>query len=97
MRPLIEATEVRAARAPLVGNVDARPLVEPEDLRQELIGQICGSVRWVDVVETLGRAGATTYYEVGPGQVLSGLIGRCAPGATVLTAERMLAKAGARA
>jgi [acyl-carrier-protein] S-malonyltransferase len=96
MRPLIEATEVRPARAPLVGNVDARPLVEPEDLRRELIGQICGSVRWVDVVETLGRAGVRTYYEVGPGKVLSGLIGRCAPGATVVNAERLLAEAGAR-
>jgi [acyl-carrier-protein] S-malonyltransferase len=93
MRPLLEATAFQPSRVPLVGNVDARPISEPDDLRRELIGQICGSVRWVDTVATLGQAGATTYYEIGPGKVLAGLIGRCAPDATVHTAERLLAEA----
>lgn len=91
MRPLIEATPFQTARVPLIGNVDAKASIDPPSLRQELIGQICGSVRWVDVVETLARAGVSTYYEVGPGKVLSGLIGRCAPGAQVINAERLLA------
>jgi [acyl-carrier-protein] S-malonyltransferase len=90
MRPSVEDATVRRARMPLVSNVEARPLLDPGDLRQELVEQICGSVRWVDVVGALTGAGVTTFYEIGPGRVLAGLIGRCAPEATVFTAERML-------
>jgi [acyl-carrier-protein] S-malonyltransferase len=97
MRPLIDGTPFAEGRVPLVADVDARVLRDPGELRQELVDQICGSVRWVDVVQTLGRAGVTTFYEVGPGKVLSGLIGRSAPGATVIAAERILADAGAPA
>lgn len=92
MRPEIAGTAFSVARVPLVGNVDARFLVEPQALRDELIGHICGSVRWVDAVAALGDAGVTTYFEIGPGKVLAGLIGRCAPGATVFNAERLLAE-----
>jgi [acyl-carrier-protein] S-malonyltransferase len=91
MRPLIDDTTVQAGRVPLVADVDARFLRVPSDLQNELVNQICGSVRWVDVVGALVGAGVTTFYEIGPGQVLAGLIGRCAPEATVITAERMLA------
>jgi [acyl-carrier-protein] S-malonyltransferase len=97
MRPLIEGTAVQPGRAPLVADVDARFLRDPADLRNELVDQICGSVRWVDVVGALVGAGVTTFYEVGPGQVLAGLIGRCAPEATVFAAERMVADAVAPA
>jgi [acyl-carrier-protein] S-malonyltransferase len=93
MRPLIEQTAIRPASMPLVGNVDARPLTEPAALRRELVGHICGSVRWVDIVRVLREGGVTTYYEVGPGKVLAGLISRCAPEATVISAERALAGA----
>lgn len=95
MRPLIEHVPMKPARVPLIGNVDATAATDPDALRQELIGQICGAVRWVDTVETLGRAGVTTYYEVGPGKVLAGLIARCTPGAEVITAERLLAERAA--
>ena len=93
MGPLIDQTTVQAGRVPLVADVDARFLSDPADLRDELVDQICGSVRWVDVVGALVGAGVTTFYEIGPGQVLAGLIGRCAPEAAVLTAERMVTDA----
>ena len=93
MRPLIDQTTVQAGRVPLVADVDARFLSDPADLRDELVDQICGSVRWVDVVGALVGAGVTRFYEIGPGQVLAGLIGRCAPEATVITAERKVADA----
>jgi [acyl-carrier-protein] S-malonyltransferase len=92
MRPLLDATPFRAGCVPLVANVDARLLTEPDALRQELVNQISGSVLWVDVVAALGRAGVRTYCDVSPGKVLSGLIGRCAPDATVITAERVLSE-----
>ena len=97
MRPLIEATPFHTSRAPLVADFDARLLSDPAELRQELVDQICGSVRWVDVVERLSQEGVTTFYEIGPGKVLAGLVSRCAPGATVVTAERALDEAGVRA
>jgi [acyl-carrier-protein] S-malonyltransferase len=93
MRPLIDRTAVQAGRVPLVADVDARFLRDPVDLRRELVDQICGSVRWVDVVDALVGAGVTTFYEIGPGQVLASLIGRCAPQVTIITAERMVADA----
>jgi [acyl-carrier-protein] S-malonyltransferase len=93
MRPLIDRTTVQTGRVPLVADVDARFLRDPADLRHELVEQICESVRWVDVVGALVGAGVTTLYEIGPGQVLAGLIGRCAPEVTVFTAERMVADA----
>jgi [acyl-carrier-protein] S-malonyltransferase len=93
MRPLIDETEVHAGQVPLVADLDARFLRDPADLRDELVDQICGSVRWVDVVGALVGAGVTKFYEIGPGQVLAGLIGRCAPEATVITAERKVADA----
>jgi [acyl-carrier-protein] S-malonyltransferase len=93
MRPLIDETEVHAGQVPLVAGLDARFLRDPADLRDELVDQICGSVRWVEVVGALVGAGVTRFYEIGPGQVLAGLIGRCAPEATVITAERKVADA----
>ncbi|MDP9365584.1 MAG: ACP S-malonyltransferase, partial [Chloroflexota bacterium] len=89
--PMIDATAFQRANVPLVGNVDARPLREPNDLRRELRDQICAPVRWVEVVRALAAVGVMTYYEVGPGKVLAGLIPRCAPGATVVSAESLLA------
>lgn len=90
MRPLLDATEIGPARVPLIGNVDAQAISAPEALRRELLAQIVAPVRWLDVVRTMGEAGVATFYEVGPGKVLAGLIGRCAPGATTVTAEALL-------
>ena len=90
MRPLLERTNIAPARVPLVANVDARFLTHPDDLRQELLDQICASVRWVDVVAALGKAGVREAYEIGPGKVLAGLVVRCDRAMTVTTAESML-------
>ena len=90
---MIAATAMKPARVPLAGNVDARLHSDPEALRNELIGQICNSVRWVEIIAALENEGVTTYYEIGPGNVLAGLIARCAPDAAVVTAERALASA----
>ena len=91
MRPYLMAVPMDPPDVPLVANVDAAILAETDDIRQELINQICGSVRWVDVVKTLTQEGVTRYVEIGPGKVLAGLLGRSAPGATIETAEKLLA------
>lgn len=90
LRPLVEQVEMRPARVPLVTNVDAKPITHPDDLRRELLEQICSPVRWIDVVERLHTEGVTTFYEVGPGKVLAGLIARITREARVVTAESLL-------
>ena len=90
MRPYLMAVPMVSPDAPLVANVDAAVLVDTDDIRAELINQICGSVRWVDVVKTLSGEGVTRYIEIGPGKVLAGLLARSAPGSSVETAEKLL-------
>lgn len=90
MRPYLMAVPMVPPEVPLVANVDAAILSDTDDIRQELINQICGSVRWVDVINTLSGEGVTHYVEIGPGKVLAGLLARSAPGATVETAEKLL-------
>lgn len=90
MRPYLMAVPMVSPEAPLVANVDATVLVDTDDIRAELINQICGSVRWVDVVKTLSGEGVTRYIEIGPGKVLAGLLARSAPGSNVETAEKLL-------
>lgn len=90
MLPYLMAVPMVPPDVPIVGNVDAAILAETDDVRQELIHQICGSVRWVDVVRTLSSEGVTHFIEIGPGKVLAGLLARCAPDATIETAEKLL-------
>lgn len=60
----------------VVSNVDAQPHVEPEEIRQLLIQQVCSRVRWEDSVRYLIGQGFDTFFEVGPGRVLRGLMKR---------------------
>jgi [acyl-carrier-protein] S-malonyltransferase len=72
---------------PLVTNVDAEPLTQGNRLRDTLVRQVTSPVRWEEVVLRLLKEGATTFVEVGPGRVLSGLVKRIAPDAQVLNVE----------
>lgn len=87
----IEQTPFVKARVPLVSNVDAEPIVHPDDLRNELVEQITASVQWIRVVETMSELGVKHYYEIGPGNVLSGLITRIDKSAKTFQAEKELA------
>lgn len=92
----IQNTTIVKPRVPLVANVTGEPIAHPDDIRAELVDQICGSVRWTRSVETMAELGVTHFYEVGAGNVLSGLIGRIDTSASAQTAERMLADFSAK-
>ncbi len=80
-RALAEATIV-APKAPLVANVTARPVHEPEEIRRLLVEQVTGRVRWRESVAWLaGEGGVTRCAEAGSGKVLSGMVKRIAPDA----------------
>ena len=77
--PLAKAlaeVEVREAGIPVVANVDARPVREPDAIRARLIDQVTGAVRWTECVRTLRELGARRLVELGPGSVLTGLLKR---------------------
>jgi [acyl-carrier-protein] S-malonyltransferase len=67
---------IQPARVPVVANVDARPVREPETIRQQLLDQLTAPVRWVECVGALAELGAAIYLEPGPGNVLTGLLRR---------------------
>ena len=71
--------EIAPARVPLVANVDAVAVTQPDEIRKRLRRQITAPVRWVDCVNRLVALGAEELVEVGPGSVLSGLARRIAP------------------
>lgn len=92
----IERTPVTKPRVPLISNVTAEPIVHPDDIRRELVDQICASVQWTRSVETMIELGVTHFYEVGAGTVLSGLIGRINKSVTTVASDRLLASAVTR-
>ncbi len=71
----------RDLAVPLVNNAEAVALQRSEDIRSSLIRQLPSSVRWEESVQTMARLGVTTFVEIGPGTVLTGLVKRIVPGA----------------
>jgi [acyl-carrier-protein] S-malonyltransferase len=70
----LRSTTFHDLRCPLVTNVDADAIERGEEAREALIRQVCLPVRWEQSVRELIDAGVTTFAEVGPGRVLSGLL-----------------------
>jgi [acyl-carrier-protein] S-malonyltransferase len=72
----VDAAPLEEARTPVIANVIARPVCVPDDVRAELKAQLTSPVAWTDSVRFLGERGVDTYVEVGPGDVLLGLVKR---------------------
>ena len=68
-------------QVPLVNNAEAVALQRAEDIRASLVRQLPSSVRWEESVQKMVQLGVTTFVEIGPGTVLSGLVKRILPGA----------------
>jgi len=100
MAEALASTQVRAPKVPVVANVLARPVTEPKEIVRSLVAQVTGTVRWRESVAFMAQAGVKTFYEIGAGKVLSGLVKRIADGATgiaVGTPEDIVAVKAARA
>jgi [acyl-carrier-protein] S-malonyltransferase len=72
-------------RIPLVNNAEARPISKATEIQPSLVRQLPSSVLWEDSVHAMAKLGVTTFIEVGPGTVLTGLIKRIVPDANLLT------------
>jgi [acyl-carrier-protein] S-malonyltransferase len=89
MQPAAEAmaqalaqTAMKKPVVPVVANVLAAPIDDPQEIARRLVEQVTGTVRWRECVETMARAGVTRFYEAGSGKVLTGLLKRIADTAT---------------
>ena len=87
LAPELRALPARDPRIPVVANVDAEPKTDAAAAIEALIRQVSSPVRWEDVVKRLAVEGATTFVEMGPGTVLSGLIRKIDPSVRVLSIE----------
>lgn len=79
MKDALAAATVNAPRVPVVANVTAEYVSDPEAIRALLVEQVTGMVRWVDSVLAMQAQGVTRVVEIGHGNVLAGLIKRIAP------------------
>jgi [acyl-carrier-protein] S-malonyltransferase len=83
---LLRATEFSTPRVPVAVNVDAALVTDPGLLREALIRQVTGAVRWLESVKLLIAEGVT-FVEVGPGKVLTGLMRQIDRGQTCWNVE----------
>lgn len=76
LEKVLNEIEVTEANFPVYTNVDAHPVTKPEDIKYSLREQLTSPVRWVEIIEKMIRNGASEFYEIGPGSVLTGLLRR---------------------
>jgi [acyl-carrier-protein] S-malonyltransferase len=76
MAEALATVDVRRPSVPVVANVLAQPISDPDEIRRRLVEQVTGTVRWRECVLAMAAAGVTTLLEVGSGKVLTGLAGR---------------------
>lgn len=82
----IEAVAFSKPICPIYQNVDAQPHTDPEEIKANLIKQLTSPVRWTQSVQQMIADGAASFTEVGPGQVLKGLVKKIDRNAEVFTA-----------
>lgn len=75
----IETTNIASPICPIYQNIDALPHTSPEEIKKNLLMQLTSPVRWTQTVLNMSGDGATEYFELGPGNVLQGLIKKALP------------------
>ena len=74
MAEALAGVEIKAPAVPLIANVRADAVTDPDTIRQLLVEQVTGSVRWRESVEAMAAKGVTEFWEIGAGKALSGMI-----------------------
>lgn len=74
LQAAIEATAISVPVCPIYQNVDAKAYTDPAQIKENLIAQLTGAVRWTQTVQNMLADGAESFVEVGPGNVLQGLV-----------------------
>ena len=87
MEEALSAIEMNPPEPPLVANVSAEPVSDPDEIRELLVAQVTGRVRWRECVLAMRDAGVGTLVEIGAGKVLTGLARRIDPDLVALSVE----------
>ncbi len=86
MAAALSGTGIKSPLIPLVANITARPVTDPDTIRQLLVQQVTGRVRWRESIAWLAEEGGVTRFaELGAGKVLSGMAKRIAPGTEAMS------------
>ncbi|MCA0401475.1 MAG: ACP S-malonyltransferase [Proteobacteria bacterium] len=84
MEEALKSAKILAPKVPVIANVAAAPVVDPEAIRRNLVTQVCGSVRWRESMTWLGENGITRFVECGAGKVLTGIAKRLVAGSEAI-------------
>ncbi len=79
MAEALASVTVNKPVVPVVANVLAQPISDPDEIKKRLVEQVTGTVRWRECVAFMAADGVTDFYEIGAGKVLAGLVKRTAP------------------
>ncbi len=80
LRDAISTFNFKSPAVPIIANVTAEPLTDVEAIKTELVRQVRHCVQWQRCIENIIDRGVTIFFEIGPGEVLTGLIRRISPG-----------------
>jgi len=83
LKAAINSTVFSIPICPVYQNVNAYPQTDPETIKQNLIDQLTAPVRWTQTVKNMVNDGATEFFELGPGDVLKGLVKKISPDVVV--------------
>jgi [acyl-carrier-protein] S-malonyltransferase len=100
MAQALARVQVKAPSVSVVPNVLVKPITDPAEIVRTLVAQVTGTVRWRESIAFMAGHGVTTFYEVGAGKVLSGLVKRIADtasGVAIGTPDDVAAFRSARA
>jgi [acyl-carrier-protein] S-malonyltransferase len=81
MAEALGEVHMRKPRVPLIANVTAASISDPNEIREKLTDQVTGMVRWRESVAAMTKAGVDVFFELGAGKILTGLARRNAPDA----------------
>jgi len=87
--PELEKLDFQNAGIPVVANVVAKGVTDPEQIKELLVEQITRPVLWSRSLEFMSKQGVVNFIEVGPGKVLQGLVKRTIPGANISGADKL--------
>lgn len=76
MREALAGVAIAAPVVPVIANVRAAPVSDPDEIRALLVEQVTGAVRWRESIEAMGAAGVSEIWEIGAGKALSGMVRR---------------------
>ena len=85
MREALAGASIQTPKVPVVANVLAAPVTDPEAIRRHLVEQVTGSVRWRESMLWLGANGVTRFIECGSGKVLTGIVKRLVAGSEAVS------------